>query len=128
MNEPTTPEEVLVLHKLLRADPRRYFAIVYETALEDYSRGEALEPEEWASFASLYQAGCHARLGDETSALACCARLPDDHWTPGLHGAPAGDKAAVADALRRIAAEARAGASLKRGPAALQSARRPVIS
>jgi len=33
--------------------------------------------------------------------------LPDDFWTPGLDGAPAGDKAQVAEQLRRIAAEAR---------------------
>jgi tetratricopeptide (TPR) repeat protein len=28
MKEPTTPEEVMVLHKLLRTDPRRYLQIV----------------------------------------------------------------------------------------------------
>jgi hypothetical protein len=46
-------------------------------------------------------------VGDEASALDCCARLPDNHWTPGLDGAPAGNKAEVAAELRRIAAEAR---------------------
>jgi len=51
----------------------------------------------------------HARLGDEASALACCARLPDDFWTPGLQGTPAGDKARIADELVRITAGARGG-------------------
>lgn len=166
MREPTTPEEVLALHKVLRSDPQRYLDIVnkwivenpknshayydrhlgwmqigepqraledlnrvierdpdptafkargdvyrylgeYQKALEDYAHGEAMDPDQWDSFGSLYQADSHARLGDEAAALAYCARLPDDHWTPGMRGAPAGDKAAVADALRRIAAEAR---------------------
>ena len=53
------------------------------------------------------QADCHARLGDETTALACCARLPDDFWTPGIEGAPSGGKAEIAATLRSIAAEAR---------------------
>ena len=165
MKEPTTPEEVLALHKILRSDPQRYLKIVngwinenpnnshayfdrhlawmrigelrralddvnkvvdldpksssfqaradvyrhlgeYEKALEDYNHSEAMDPDQWDSFGLLYQAYCHARLGDEAAALACSARLPDDHWTPGMHGAPAGDKAAVADGLRRIAAEA----------------------
>lgn len=166
MREPTTPDEFLELHKILRRDPQGYLKIVnqwidenprnshayfdrhlawmrigeplqaledinkvielnpksssfqargddyrhlgqYEKALEDYTRGEAMDPAQWDSFALLYQADCHARLGDEASALACCARLPDDHWTPGMQGAPAGDKEAVADGLRRLAAEAR---------------------
>jgi hypothetical protein len=46
-------------------------------------------------------------LRDEASALDCCARLPDNFWTPGLDGAPAGGKAEIADELRRIAADAR---------------------
>src|SRR5579883_1938939 len=55
----------------------------------------------------LYRADCHARLGDEAAALAYCARLPDDFWTPGVYDAPAGSKAEIADELRRIAAKAR---------------------
>jgi hypothetical protein len=58
-------------------------------------------------FSLLYQADTHARLGNETAALACCARLPEDFWTPGIDGAPGGGKADIADALRRIAADAR---------------------
>jgi len=55
----------------------------------------------------LYQTDSYAHVGDEASALDCCARLPDDFWTPGIDDAPAGNKAEIADELRRIAAEAR---------------------
>jgi tetratricopeptide (TPR) repeat protein len=81
----------------------------YEKALADFSRGEALDPKQWENdaFGVYYQADVHARLGDDTTALACCARLPEDFWTPGIHGAPAGGKAEVAETLRRVAAEAR---------------------
>jgi tetratricopeptide (TPR) repeat protein len=170
INEPTTPEELSALHKILRTDPQRYLRIVsrwildnpesasayfsrhfawmdigepqlalqdlnktialepssmsllsrgdvyrylgeYQKALEDYSRGEAIDPARWQAdvLGLLYQADTHARLGDEAAALAHCARLPDDFWTPGLNGAPAGDKAQVAEQLSRIAAHARHG-------------------
>lgn len=169
MKEPSTPEEVLELHKILRSDPQRYLEIVndwirenpenshayysrhlaltrigeprqaledmnkaielaprprqssleargdvyrhlgeYERALEDYRTGEAMDPAVWAEgYGLLLQADCYARLGDETAALACLARLPDDFWTPGPDDTPAGDKAVVADRLRVIAALAR---------------------
>jgi len=81
----------------------------YEKALKDFDRGEAIDPKRWEedAFGLLYQADTHARLGNDAAALACCARLPDEFWTPGLNGAPGGRKAEIADALRRIAAEAR---------------------
>jgi tetratricopeptide (TPR) repeat protein len=82
----------------------------YENALEDFNNAEAINPKGWDEdivFGLLYQADTHARLGHEAAALACCARLPDDFWTPGVYGAPGGGKAEVADALRRIAADAR---------------------
>jgi len=80
----------------------------YEAALRDYKHADALDPAVYEEgLTLLYQADCHARLGDEAEALACCARLPDDFWTPGPNDAPAGDRAAVADRLRVIAAEAR---------------------
>jgi tetratricopeptide (TPR) repeat protein len=167
MKEPTTAEEVLAMHKILRKDPRHYLQIVndwidenpenshayygrhlafmklgephrgladlnkaielapnqsrfeargdvyrhlgeYERALQDYQQGEAMNPTEWAQgYGLLFQADCHAQLGDEPAALACCARMPDDFWTPGIGGAPAGDKADVAEKLRAIAAESR---------------------
>jgi hypothetical protein len=68
-----------------------------------------MDPADWAheAFGPLYQADCHARLGDEEKAMAYCARLPSDFWTPGLEGAPAGDKTQIADQLRQIAADAR---------------------
>jgi tetratricopeptide (TPR) repeat protein len=81
----------------------------YHQARKDLDRGEALDPKEWEAdvFGLYYQADTHARLGDEHKALACCARLPDDFWTPGIHGAPGGTKAEITNALRRRAAKAR---------------------
>jgi len=81
----------------------------HKKALEDFARGEALDPAEWDGHqvGLLYQADSHARLGDEASALAYCARLQDDFWTPGLNGAPAGNKAEIAERLKEIAADAR---------------------
>ena len=81
----------------------------YERALEDFSRGEAIDPKQWEAdaFGVYYQADTYARLGNKAGALAYCARLPDDFWTPGIHGAPSGSKAEIADELRRIAADAR---------------------
>ena len=83
----------------------------YQDALDDFQRGEALDPKEWNedSFGPLYQADTHARLGHESEALAYCARLPDAFWTPGLDGAPSGNKQEVAAALQVIAARARSG-------------------
>ncbi len=80
----------------------------YETALDDFDRSERMMPGEWEDlgFGLLFQADCHARLGDEDKALACCERLPEDFWTPGIFDAPGGDKTAVAPQLRLIAAEA----------------------
>jgi tetratricopeptide (TPR) repeat protein len=171
IKQPTTPDELLMVHKILRSDPQRYLRIVtkwidanpancdayfsrhfawmrtgeprraledlnkvielesapdpitlmsrgevyrhlgeYKKAVEDFDRAEAIDPTAWEEdivFGLLYQADTHARLGNEAAALACCARLPDDFWTPGIEGAPRGGKAEIADALRRIAADAR---------------------
>jgi len=81
----------------------------YEKAIDDFNRGEAIDPKEWqdSAFGPFFQADTHARLGNEAAALACCARLPDDFWTPGFEGAPGGNKAEIADELRRRAARAR---------------------
>jgi tetratricopeptide (TPR) repeat protein len=82
----------------------------YEKAIKDFNRGEALNPKGWEEdivFGLLYQADTHARLGNETSALAYCERLPDDFWTPGVYGAPGGGKTDIADKLRSVAADAR---------------------
>jgi tetratricopeptide (TPR) repeat protein len=81
----------------------------YEKALADFQRGEEMDPKDWQSggFGPLYQADVHARLGNETEALAYCARIPDHFWTPGVDDTPSGGKAQIADALRRMTAEAR---------------------
>jgi tetratricopeptide (TPR) repeat protein len=107
------------LNKVIELDPEpvafrsrgeiyRYLG-EFEKALEDFGRGEAINPKQWEddAFGVYYQADTHARLGNEAGALACCAQLPDYFWTPGVHGAPAGGKPEIADKLRRIAAEAR---------------------
>jgi tetratricopeptide (TPR) repeat protein len=81
----------------------------YEKALKDFEQGWAINPAKWDDdgLGLLFQADCHARLGDEAAALQCCTRLPHDFWTPGLDGAPGGGKANIAHKLRSIAAEAR---------------------
>jgi tetratricopeptide (TPR) repeat protein len=168
MKEPTTAEEVKVLHNLLRSDQQHYLQIVnkwieenprnshayydrhmawmklgepqraladldtairldprpvrfwargdvyrcvgeYEKALEDLDPAEAINPGQWAeaAFGLVSQADCHARLGNEVAALACCERLPDDFWTGSIEGAPRGSKAEIAQELRQIAADAR---------------------
>jgi tetratricopeptide (TPR) repeat protein len=81
----------------------------YEKALGDFARGEAIDPAKWEddAFGLLFQADCHARLGNEAAALACSARLPDDFWVPSLAGAPGGTKAEIGEKLRNVAVEAR---------------------
>jgi tetratricopeptide (TPR) repeat protein len=81
----------------------------YRAAIEDFNRAERAGPKEWEDDALglFYRADCYARLGDEKAALADCARLRDDHWTPGPFQLPAGNKAEVAEALRRLAAASR---------------------
>jgi tetratricopeptide (TPR) repeat protein len=73
-------------------------------ALNDFDRGEGLDPEGWLDmWGPLYYAECHARLGNEAAALAACAKLKDDHWSPGLYGTPEGNKAEVIVEIRRRA-------------------------
>ena len=81
----------------------------YQKAVVDYAHAEALDPDDWQDnrFALLYQADAHAHLGNEAAALACCARLGDDFWTPGMNNTPPGGKAEIAQKLRQIAADAR---------------------
>jgi tetratricopeptide (TPR) repeat protein len=80
----------------------------YQDALEDFNRAEALDPADWGGgFGHLFRADCYARLGNEKAALEDCAALRDDHWTPGLLGAPAGDKIQVTAEIRRLVAKAR---------------------
>jgi tetratricopeptide (TPR) repeat protein len=83
----------------------------HQKAIEDYEGVRATHPilwqEDWLSL--LYQADSYACIGNEPAALACWGLLPDDMWTPGPHGAPAGNKSQIADELSRIAAAARRG-------------------
>jgi tetratricopeptide (TPR) repeat protein len=80
----------------------------YQQALDDFNRTQMLDTDGWeGSFTPLFRADCHARLGNEEAALADCVALSDDHWTPGLEGAPAGNKPQVVAEVRRLAAEAR---------------------
>lgn len=81
----------------------------YKKAIDDYNRGEAIDPSRWQADAMglLYQADTHARLGNETAALACCSRLPEDFWTPGPDSTPSGGKSDIASKLHQIASEAR---------------------
>jgi tetratricopeptide (TPR) repeat protein len=91
----------------------------YEMAMQDYKRGEAIDPAAWERDAIplFYQADVYARLGDEANALDCCARLPDHFWTPGHNDLPPGNKAEIAEELRRRAAAARAATSRRTPPA-----------
>jgi len=92
---------------ILRGEVYRFLR-EYEKAVVDYAHAEALDPDDWQDngFCLLYQADAHAHLGNEAAALACCARLPDDFWTPGMNNTPGGGKAEIAEKLRRIAVDA----------------------
>ena len=80
----------------------------YDEAIEDFNKSEAMNPEAWlGGFGPLFRADCHARLGNPEAALADCATLRDDHWTPGVSGTPAGDKAEVTAEIRRLATSIR---------------------
>lgn len=168
VKQPTTPEEVLKLHRISVAEPARFVEIAsdwiandpadsnayfdrhfawarlgqtqraladisksielapspiafkargdlhrrlgdYPHAAQDYARGEAVDREQWTedAFPLLYQADTYARMGDEPMALAYCARLPDDFWTPGHNDLPAGGKSEIAAELRQRASRAR---------------------
>jgi tetratricopeptide (TPR) repeat protein len=86
----------------------------YREALADFNRAEAIDPNDWnGGFGHLFRADCHARLGNEQAALEDCAALRDDHWTPGILGAPAGNRDQVLAAIRRLAARARGDAGLQ---------------
>lgn len=76
----------------------------YGEAIADFDKSLAMDPESWAdNFSALFRADCHARLGNLDAALADCATLRDDHWTPGVFGAPAGTKDEVTSEIRRLA-------------------------
>src|SRR5579875_203603 len=79
----------------------------YRKAIDDFDRAEAMDPAGFEdAFGHLFRADCHARLGNKEAALADCAKLRDDHWTPGLLGAPAGNKDQVIAEIHRLVAVA----------------------
>jgi hypothetical protein len=59
------------------------------------------------SFGPLYRADCHASLGNVEEALADCAMLDEEHWTPGMDGTPAGHKSDVTAEIRQLATSIR---------------------
>jgi tetratricopeptide (TPR) repeat protein len=79
-------------------------------AIKQLNDLEADGPGSWpGGFGHLFRADSHARLGNLEAALADCAMLPDNHWTPGLLGAPSGRKGEVTERIREIAMAARQG-------------------
>lgn len=79
----------------------------YPEALTEYNTAQAMASKEWADYYGPYfRADCHARLGNLAAALADCADLADDHWTPGIHGAPPGNKEQVTEQIRGRARDA----------------------
>jgi tetratricopeptide (TPR) repeat protein len=83
----------------------------YQEAIDDFDKSRSMDQETWAgNFSALFRADCHAKLGNLEAALADCAALRDDHWTPGVFGAPGGTKAEVTAKIRRLALSVRRGA------------------
>jgi tetratricopeptide (TPR) repeat protein len=80
----------------------------YADAIAAFDQAEKAGPEEWPfTWGPLFRADTYAKMGNEAAALADCARLADDHWSPGVYGTPSGDKQKVAAELRRRAAAAK---------------------
>lgn len=79
----------------------------YHRAIDDLTRARECDEEEWkGSLDPHFRADCYARLGQLKEALADCAFIEEDHWTPGLKGLPAGNKREFIDEIRRRAARA----------------------
>lgn len=76
----------------------------YDEAIAAFDESEAMDPKEWVDASGpLFRADCYARLGKVEEALADCAKLREDHWTPGVFGTPAGNKKEVTAEIRRMA-------------------------
>jgi tetratricopeptide (TPR) repeat protein len=105
-----------LLHKMRR----------YQDAIDELDRMQTKYPKWWpVGFADLTRADCHARLGNVEAALADCASLHEETWTPGLNGLPPGDKervtafvATVAPAVRDAIDRRAKGASARQKPKA----------
>jgi len=80
----------------------------YPRAIDDLTRARDLDEEEWkGSLDPHFRADCYARLGRLEEALADCAYIEEDHWTPGLKGLPAGNKQEFIKEIKRRALRAR---------------------
>ena len=80
----------------------------YQRAIDDLTRARELDEEEWkGSLDPHFRADCYARLGLLKEALADCAYIEEDHWTPGLKGLPAGNKQEFIEEIKHRAARAR---------------------
>ena len=80
----------------------------YQCAIDDLTRAREYDEEEWkGSLDPHFRADCYARLGRLDEALADCAYIEEDHWTPGLKGLPAGNKQEFIEEIKRRAARAR---------------------
>jgi len=80
----------------------------YHRAIDDLTRARACDEEEWkGSLDPHFRADCYARLGLLKEALADCAYIEEDHWTPGLKGLPAGNKQEFIKEIKRRALQAR---------------------
>ena|SRR5579862_557624 len=80
----------------------------FREAIDDFNASQAMDEGDWMGcFGHLYRADCYARLGEVERALADCAMLREDHWTPGPFGLPKGSKSDVIAQIKYIAAVAR---------------------
>lgn len=80
----------------------------YQEAIDDFSRAITLDGQgQMGAFGQLLRADCHAPLGNEAAALADCAAIPDNHWTPGVAKLPAGGRDEIIAEFRRMAVKAR---------------------
>jgi tetratricopeptide (TPR) repeat protein len=83
-----------LLHKMRR----------YQDAIDELDRLQKMQPKEWPfALAALTRADCHARLGNVEAALADCASLHEETWTPGLDGLPPGDKERITTFIAEVA-------------------------
>lgn len=79
----------------------------YTEAIADFNHAETLDRDEWLwGFGPIRRAECHARLGNLETALADCADIDGEHWTPGVAGIIPGDKDAIIAEVTRLAAAA----------------------